>query len=146
MILPIFQVPSPVLTQVATPVVPTDKTVLRLAGDMLDTMRHWKGVGLAAPQVGQSIRLITVSSRAFKWGVLMNPVIVEAKGAAVASYEGCLSVEQGKRSFKVMRHPAIVVQFVARDGSLVTADAEGLGAHVLQHEIDHLDGKLILPG
>ncbi len=114
-----------------------------LARDMLETMYLSRGVGLAAPQVGINARItvIDASKERDQPMVVIDPKILEHSGA-VTEEEGCLSVPgiQGK----VKRYERIVVEFTTLDGERVTVEADGLLSRVLQHEVDHLDGKLFI--
>ena len=113
-----------------------------LIEDMIETMYESDGVGLAAPQVGESIRLICVDSTGPKvrgeLRVLVNPVIVEHGDEQVESEEGCLSCPE--LSVKVPRHKRVKVKALDREGAEVVIDTDEFLAIVLQHEIDHLDG------
>ena len=144
-ILEILKFPAPVLSKVAAPVKNIDCKTVQLVTDMLDTMYGAPGVGLAAPQVGASERVIVLDidhenprKQVYK---LINPVITRAEGQ-ITWEEGCLSVVDFTAEVK----RAAQVQVIALDESEkeVKIDAEGLLAVALQHEIDHLDGKLFI--
>jgi len=107
---------------------------------MLFTMRHFCGIGLAAPQIGISQKLIVaeVDGKTVK---LANPEIVKAKGTDNME-EGCLSVPEV--TVEIERPYEIIVKGLSKKGKLVEIEAKGLLARVLQHEIDHLKGKLII--
>lgn len=111
-----------------------------LFSKMLFTMRHFQGIGLAAPQVGILKRLIVVDlgEKEFK---LANPEILEVKGEDKL-VEGCLSIPGAQ--VEVKRAYEVVVEGLNEENKLVQIKAKGLLARVLQHEIDHLDGKLII--
>jgi peptide deformylase len=113
----------------------------KLIEDMIETMYESDGVGLAAPQVGESIRLICVDQTGPKirgeLRVLINPEIVECDGE-VDSEEGCLSCPE--LTVKVRRKERVVVKALDEKGKEVCIDTKGLLAIILQHEIDHLDG------
>lgn len=113
-----------------------------LIEDMIETMYESDGVGLAAPQVGRSVRLICVDQTGPKeraeLRVYINPEIVERGEEMVESEEGCLSCPD--LAVKVDRHERVKVKALDREGNEVCVDAEGFLAIVLQHEIDHLDG------
>ena len=110
--------------------------------DMIETMYESDGVGLAAPQVGESVRLVCVDQTGPKLRedlrVYINPEIVERSEETVESEEGCLSCPE--LAVKVDRHERIKVKALDREGNEVCVDADGFLAIVLQHEIDHLDG------
>jgi peptide deformylase len=139
-ILPIRTFGDPVLRERAREVETFDQSLARLADDMIETMHEAPGVGLAAPQVGRSIRLVVFDigegARA-----LVNPALSELDGEQVGD-EGCLSVPglyfQVKRALKV-RADAMDI-----DGRPVVIEAEELMARVLQHEVDHIDGVLFI--
>jgi peptide deformylase len=144
-ILEILKYPNPVLSKVAAPVKNITGKTVQLVSDMLETMYAAPGVGLAAPQVGQSQRIIVLDidhenpgKRVYK---LINPVIAHAEGE-VTWEEGCLSVVD----FTAEVRRAAQVEVVASDENEkeVRIAAEGLLAVALQHEIDHLDGKLFI--
>ncbi len=116
----------------------------RLIDDMIETMYASAGIGLAAPQVGVKKRIIVVDIGAGDEQplmVLINPEIVQAEGL-IESEEGCLSVPQYIAHLK--RAERVVVKGLDRDGRPIQIEADGLLARALQHEIDHLDGVLII--
>jgi len=121
-----------------------DAEVRRLMDDMMDTMYEADGVGLAAPQVGVSRRIIVVDIREpdVVPFALVNPVIVERSDEPERGEEGCLSIPG---LWEVVERPArVVVEGLGRDGVSRRIEAEGLLARCLQHEVDHLDGVLFL--
>lgn len=135
---------DPVLREKAEAIAEVDDDVRRLAQDMFDAMYTADGVGLAAPQVGISRRLIVVDPR--EEGVepvaLVNPSVVEVGDEPDRAEEGCLSIP-GLR--EVVERPAtVVVEALDLDGEAVRIEADGLLARVLLHEVDHLDGVLFL--
>ncbi|ABK42669.1 peptide deformylase [Magnetococcus marinus MC-1] len=147
-ILPIVTAPDPVLKKRAEPVVAVDASIQQLMRDMLETMYAAPGIGLAAPQVGVSKRVIVVdvtySEAAAQDGepyCLANPEIIAAEGE-ITWEEGCLSVPESYG--KVDRKEHVVVRGLNAQGELVTLEAHGLFAVCLQHEIDHLDGTLFI--
>ena len=139
-ILDIKKIGNPVLKQKAVPVGKIDKTIRTLLDDMAETMYQADGVGLAAPQVGESIQVVTID---IGEGLLelINPVIIRSEGEEMDT-EGCLSVpgvyQQVKRAAKVS------VEYLNRKGKRHRVTATGLLARCLQHEIDHLDGTLFV--
>ncbi|OCL27937.1 peptide deformylase [Orenia metallireducens] len=118
----------------------TDKT-RRLLNDMAETMYDAPGVGLAAPQIGISKRIVVidVGSGLFE---LINPEIIESSVKTYIDNEGCLSIP-GKTA-KVERAYKVKVKALDRDGKEIIVEGKGLLARALQHEIDHLDGKLFV--
>ena len=143
--LPIFTYPEPVLAQKAQPVAEITPEIAKLIEDMIQTMYESDGVGLAAPQVGHSIRLITLDETGPKERkspmVLLNPEFVEQTGVK-ESEESCLSLP----TFfcKVKRYETVTVRGMNEKGESVEIQAEGLLAIILQHEIDHLEGKTLV--
>lgn len=118
-----------------------DPKIQELAKSMIKTMQKDKGVGLAAPQVGQSIRLITIDIKDEPL-ILFNPKITFFSKKKEEGEEGCLSLP-GKFG-QVERSHKIRVKAQDTEGNKIKFKAEGLFARVLQHEIDHLDGVLII--
>jgi len=144
-LLKILHYPDPVLKKVATPVTVFDERLRRLAADMAETMYAAPGVGLAAPQVGVSERLVVIdcSPRDEGPGLLtvINPEILAAE-EDICEEEGCLSVP-GYYA-KVPRKSRVKVKFQDLDGQQRMIEADGLWAVAFQHEIDHLDGVLFV--
>ena len=144
-ILEIKKYPEKVLKQKALPVTNFDQDLQALIDNMIETMYAAPGVGLAAPQVGKSKRLavIDISSRAEKVPllVIVNPVIVLCEGE-VEFEEGCLSLPE--YTALVKRSENVVVKALDRDGKPIEIEATDLLAIALQHEIDHLDGMLLI--
>jgi peptide deformylase len=119
-----------------------DASLERLVADMWETMRDAPGVGLAAPQVGETIRVL-VAEYEDQAVALINPEIIKASEEEILGTEGCLSIP-GLVGDNVPRHVSVVVK--ARDprGKEIRVKAEGWFARILQHEIDHLDGVLYI--
>ena len=146
-ILPIITVPDPLLRTSSTPIERVDAALLRLADDMLETMYKAPGVGLAAVQVGVARRLIVLDVAEREDAppspmVLINPEILR-RGEAIAPYEeGCLSLPDVR--IEIERPTSVLVRYLDREGKQHEIDAQGLLATVIQHEVDHLDGKLII--
>jgi peptide deformylase len=132
---------DPILRQATTPVVEITKDLHRLIDDMFQTMHHARGIGLAAPQVGRSERL-TVVDVGKEPLVLINPRVVASSSGKSKSEEGCLSIPDIYAD--VERPKTVTVHALDRDGKPFERDAADLLARCLQHEIDHLDGKLFL--
>ena len=132
---------NPVLRKKAQPVKVVDSLVGQLLDDMLETMYASNGIGLAAPQVGISKRIIVADIGDEETGPvkMINPRIVERSGN-VLGLEGCLSIPNVYGD--VERAERVVVKGLDERGKPVVYEAEGLMARVFQHEIDHLDGKL----
>lgn len=122
--------------------VPEGEDVYWLASGMLQAMEEHGGIGLAAPQVGESVRLITGGHPAQGWSfTLINPEITKTSKQTAPSVEGCLSFP-GKQVL-VRRHKLITVKGFDLNWEPVKFRSRGLMAYCLQHEIDHLDGKCI---
>ena len=142
-LLPILRFPDPRLHTVAAPVAEVDDTIRRLIDDMAETMYEAPGIGLAATQVDvhKRVVVIDVSEERTELLALVNPVIVARSGEQVCE-EGCLSVP-GVYD-KVSRAERVTVEALDRQGKPFSLDAEGLLAVCIQHEIDHLDGKVFV--
>ena len=139
-VLEVVQIGNPVLKAKAEPVEKINKQILKILDDMADTMYASDGVGLAAPQIGVSKRIIIVD---IGEGLieLINPEIVSAEGSVV-DQEGCLSVAGFFGD--VARAQKVVVQGLNRQGKRVKIKAIDFLARALQHEIDHLEGRLFV--
>ncbi len=142
-ILEILHYPDSRLRNQANPVEEFDQKLKDLVASMLETMYHSAGIGLAATQVGVSLRVIVidVSETRDQPLCLINPEILEHEGER-ESEEGCLSVPEIYE--KVTRAERIKVRAKDLNGDAMEMDAEGMLAVCLQHEIDHLDGKLFI--
>ena len=136
---------DPILTRTSEPVDCVSEDIVRLARDMVETVHAAPGVGLAAPQVGVSKRLIVVDLSVGEdqdaLHVLINPELVSKEGEAVCE-EGCLSVPDIKE--KVARPYKVVVRGLDLEGRHVEIEGEDLLARAFCHEIDHLDGILFV--
>ena len=143
-LLPILCFPDPKLHTVAKPVQAVDARIKSLIADMLDTMYEAKGIGLAATQVDVHERLIVidVSEERDEALVLINPQTVWTSAEMHLNEEGCLSVPGIYDG--VQRHDAITVSALDRQGNAHTVQAEGLLAVCIQHEMDHLLGKVFV--
>ncbi len=143
--LKIHTFPDPVLSSRAAEVTEVTTELRQLAQNMLETMYANKGVGLAAPQVGHSIRLIVVDvtgpDRREEPYVFFNPVILSGQGE-VESEEGCLSCPD--LTARVVRMEAVALEAQGLDGKITRIVAEDLMAICLQHEIDHLEGTVLV--
>ncbi|HIC86475.1 MAG TPA: peptide deformylase [Desulfobacterales bacterium] len=143
--LKIYTYPDPVLRKKAEPVEVIDERIRRLAQDMLFTMYEAPGIGLAANQVGELLRVIVFDLEPEKNGnhpcVLINPEIIDAQGE-VTTEEACLSVIDYRADVK--RKALVRVRGLDLEGNELCFDADGLLAVCLQHEIDHLDGILFI--
>jgi peptide deformylase len=142
--LPILRYPDPRLHTLARPVAAVDDRIRALVADMLETMYAESGVGLAATQVDVHERVIVMdtSDSRDRPMVLINPTVVWVSDERALAEEGCLSVPQVYD--KVERHARVKVQALDRDGQPFEMDAEGLSAVCVQHEMDHLCGKVFV--
>lgn len=147
-LLEILTHPDPRLRLVAQSVTRIDADLQRLIDDMIETMHAANGVGLAAPQIGASVRLVVMDvgrkdPEKDEWAsdlqVFINPRIVEADGE-ITWKEGCLSVPGVNAD--VVRRGRVVLDFVDRTGAPQRLEATGLRAVCIQHELDHLEGTL----
>lgn len=139
----ILNFPAPVLLKTAAPVEAFDKQLAELAERMFVLMRQEQGVGLAAPQVGVSLRMFVCNPTGEPADdrVVVNPRFVEMTGAEEAS-EGCLSLPGV--TVNVRRATEVVLDAQDLHGQELRLNGQDLAARVWQHETDHLDGKLIL--
>jgi peptide deformylase len=135
----IREIGDPILNQRAKEVREMTPNLRALVEDMVETMRHANGVGLAAPQVGVLKRLVVIECEEGELHVLINPEIVERDGEQTG-YEGCLSVP-GKTGI-VTRPNHVKVKALNENMEPVTVEGEELLARALCHELDHLDGHL----
>jgi peptide deformylase len=149
MLRPILIHPDPRLKKVCDPVREIDEGVRELARDMLDTMYHAPGIGLAAPQVGVNARLIVMDcakredeEAAPQPIALVNPEITWSSEEVREHEEGCLSIPDVYAP--VTRPDAVTVRWTDLDGQPQEARMEGIWATCVQHEIDHLNGKLFI--
>ena len=144
-ILHICTYPEEILRQRAQPITEIDEEVVKLVDHMAETMYSAPGIGLAATQVGVSKQVLVADIAPRRPEseliVLINPEIVAAEGEVIFE-EGCLSVPDYQAEVK--RHEKITVRGLNLKGEEVEIEAEGLLAIVLQHEIDHLNGKLFI--
>ena len=142
-VLPIREVPDAVLRRKAEPVVTIDDTLQRLIDDMIQTMYYAPGIGLAAPQVGVSLRLfvidVTSGRDAHALMTFINPEMIKAEGR-IQEDEGCLSLPGVFGPTPRATH--VVMRGMNRTGEMVEVAGEGLLARALQHELDHLQGTL----
>lgn len=140
-LLPLRVLGDPILREETKPVAAITDEIRRLIDDMFDTMYAAKGIGLAAPQVGRSERL-TVIDVDDEPMVLINPEIIESSSATDKAEEGCLSIPEVYGD--VERPSSVRVRAMDRDGKVFERDASELLARCMQHEIDHLHGKMFI--
>ena len=152
MILPVFLYGEPVLRKTAREIEIDDESLKTFIPDMFETMYHAEGVGLAAPQVGKSIRVFVIDSAPYKElypdhepfkGAFINPEITERFGTDFAFTEGCLSVPQ--ISEDVIRKSDIRINYYDENGEFhENAVFNGVVGRIIQHEYDHLEGKVFV--
>lgn len=140
-VLPIRRFGEPVLRQKAKRISKVDKSIRRLVDDMIETMHDANGVGLAAPQVGVSLRLIIIEASEGDMQVLVNPEIVKSNGERIVD-EGCLSLPGYVG--EVARSTQVTVKAQNLDGKEIRIKANELLAQALEHEIDHINGVLFV--
>jgi peptide deformylase len=147
-VLKIAKLGDPVLRQVAQRIDPDHigkRSFQQLVDDMLETMVAADGIGLAAPQVSHSDQLVVMElqgEHGFPRTILINPEILGYSPVTAEGWEGCLSVDNLRG--KVRRPVGVRVKFLDRDGKPQEVDASGLYAVCIQHEMDHLNGKVFL--
>lgn len=151
MILPIYTYGQPVLRKVAEDITPEYPELKELIANMFETMDRADGVGLAAPQIGLPIRVVVINLdvlsddlpefKGFR-KVYINPHIIEVSGQEVSMEEGCLSLPGIHESVK--RGDKIRVKYMDEDFKEYEEEVEGYLARVMQHEFDHLEGKMFI--
>ena len=143
-LLNILKYPDPRLNKVAQPVAQVDERIRQLVDDMLETMYAAEGVGLAATQIDVHERLIVMDTSEARNQplVLINPELVARSEAMSFTDEGCLSVPTTYD--KVARHAEVTVRALNRDGQSFELAAEGLTSICIQHEMDHLVGRVFV--
>ena len=143
----IVQFPDPILHKIADPVEKVDDEIRGILGDMVETMYAEDGVGIAAPQIGVSLRLVAVDVSGAVEGEhpgllkMVNPEIV-ARDGEIEYEEGCLSVPEFRRKMKRAAH--LTVRYLDETGAPQELEATGLLAIAIQQELDHIDGVLII--
>lgn len=154
MILPIVAYGDPVLKRRADEIDENYPDLKAFIADMFETMYNAHGVGLAAPQVGRSIRLFIVDASPFAEGedgdpdckdfrrVFINPIIYEEEGEEWGFEEGCLSIPNIRE--EVMRKPVVKIEYYDENWDLYEEELDGFPARVVQHEYDHIEGVLFL--
>ena len=145
MVLKVLHYPDPILHQVARPITEITPEIVELAQNMAETMYDEKGIGLAAPQVGELIRMIVVDvghpDGESDLRTFINPELTPA-GDVVVCEEGCLSVPDFRAD--VERAERVILRALDLEGNPIELEADDMFAICLQHEVDHLDGKLFI--
>jgi peptide deformylase len=147
MLLPVLKEPDPRLRIKAKPIEKVDDAVRKLMDDMLETMYHEEGMGLAATQVGVDKRVIVIDLNAGtdeepKVFLMANPEILWCSDETSSMQEGCLSVPETRA--EISRPARVKVRYLDRDNQQVELEVDGLFATCIQHEIDHLNGVLFI--
>lgn len=140
--LKIVTTPNPILTQPTSPIAEIDEEILKLAEEMFAACRKANGIGLAAPQIGLSLRLciIDLEHLGLPPFAMVNPKIVKKSFKKIEMEEGCLSIPG---VYGMVKRPVkIKVRALNLHGEKHTFEADGMLARVIQHEVDHLDGIL----
>jgi peptide deformylase len=150
-LLEVSQVGNPSLRQIAQPIDRLNEPIQSLIDNLMETLLQSNGVGIAAPQVAASYRLVIIASRPnprypnapeMEPTVMINPRIISASDEIVKDWEGCLSVP-GIRGL-VPRHSTIAIEYSDRQGNLQQQQLTDFVARIFQHEIDHLNGLVFL--
>jgi peptide deformylase len=132
---------DPILRQLAAPVAAVTPEIKTLIADMAETMWHQVGIGLAAPQIGVSLRIFVMDDGKRGARAIVNPVVTE-RGGVVKEEEGCLSLPG--IFAEVERSKSLHIEGLDGDGEPISFEAQGLQAKIIQHELDHLDGVLFI--
>jgi peptide deformylase len=144
--LPIITLPDPVLRKISDPVERVDDAVVKLMDDMLETMYAAPGIGLAAIQVGIPKRILVIDVAGDDEPpnpiAMANPELVSLGSTTRLHEEGCLSIPDVQ--VEIERPASVTVRYIDRHGKEQELEAEGLLATAVQHELDHLDGQLII--
>lgn len=133
---------DPILEKTADPVTEFDVGLATIVEEMFEAMRHDRGIGLAAPQVGLAKRIFVTDVEGDRKRVFINPEIVQTSLELIEYEEGCLSFPG--LYFTVKRPEALKIQAQTETGRVFSLEADGLLARVILHENDHLDGKLFI--
>jgi peptide deformylase len=152
-ILKVARIGTPVVREAAAPLAPDalrSPAVQRLIDDMIETMHEYDGVGLAAPQVHRGLRIAVIevppsddrAEDGVPLVVLVNPLVTPVDGGRVAGWEGCLSIPDLRG--EVPRFERVRLEALDRDGAPYAIEAADFFARVIQHECDHLDGRVYL--
>lgn len=154
MILPVVAYGDPVLKKKASDIDENYPGLQKLIADMFETMYNANGVGLAAPQIGKSIRLFVVDATPVSEGedgdpscvdfkrVFINPIIYDEEGEEWSYEEGCLSIPHIREEVK--RKPQLKIEYYDENWDLYEEELDGFAARVVQHEYDHIEGVLFL--
>ncbi len=148
-VIKIITIPDPILNNKSKIIENIDDSIRKMASDMLETMRFHKNcIGLAAPQIGQNLRMVVINLSLYPKPhpnhgelVLINPSLI-VSGEKKLGREGCLSVPD--LTANVLRSIKVEIEALNLDGNIIKFETEGFESVVVQHEVDHLDGILFL--
>ena len=132
---------DPILRLLAAPVAAVTPEIKTLIADMAETMWHQVGIGLAAPQIGVSLRIFVMDDGKRGARAIVNPVVTE-RGGVVKEEEGCLSLPG--IFAEIERSKSLHIEGLDGEGQPISFEAQGLQAKIIQHELDHLDGVLFI--
>jgi peptide deformylase len=132
---------DPILRRLAAPVAAVTPEIKTLIADMAETMWHQVGIGLAAPQIGVSLRIFVMDDGKRGARAIVNPVVTD-RGGVVKEEEGCLSLPG--IFAEVERNKSLHIEGLDGEGQPISFEAQGLQAKIIQHELDHLDGVLFI--
>ena len=143
---PIITLPDPLLRKISDPVERVDEAVVKLMDDMLETMYAAPGIGLAAVQIGVPKRIVVIDAAEDDAPprpiAMANPELVALGSSTRVHEEGCLSIPDVR--IDIERPETVTVRYIDRNGKQQELEADGLLATAIQHELDHLDGQLII--
>ncbi len=151
MVYPIIAYGDPVLRKKAKEIDENYPELKQIIADMWETMYHSNGVGLAAPQIGKSIRIFVVDASSFDEDesnakdfrkVFINPIVIEETGEKWEFDEGCLSIPKIRED--VSRHSNVTIEYYDENFNLIEETYTGMPARIIQHEYDHLEGILFI--
>lgn len=143
--LKILTYPNQILRSKCKEVTSINKKIKTLCSDMIETMEHANGVGLAAPQIGKALRILIAKNLDTGDNTIMiNPVIRSHGEAVLYRDEGCLSLPYKAQYLNIPRYHEIEVEYYSIENKKVCESLEGMNARIVQHEIDHLNGRLLI--
>ena len=138
----LLQVPNPILREISKPVNQVDSFIRGLAQELLYQLENLHCVGIAAIQIGERVRMIAVK-RGIESIIIINPVVFRSSDKLYPNVEGCMSINYGQDHYRVKRHKLVKVNGLDLNESSVAYKGRDIFGAVLQHEIDHLDGRMI---
>jgi len=138
----ILQVPNPILSEISRPVNQVDSGIKALARELSHQLENPYCIGIAAIQIGERVRIIGVKM-GLESIIIINPVLVKSSDKIYTNIESCMSVNYGRDIYRVKRHKLVKVRGVDLNERTITYKGRDRFGAVLQHEIDHLDGRII---